>query len=76
VSHPSTCTARPVFPERHVHAGHCVDIDGCTWHQDGQRCDCCGFGVDVWSEGGPSTGEYGEPFGTVDATALGCRRPT
>jgi hypothetical protein len=54
-------------PRRHVHAGQCQDIDGCSWHQDGDRCDCCGFGVD---------GTYGEPIGTRVVTAFECRRET
>lgn len=24
--------------------GHCVDIDGCTWHKDGDFCNSCGWG--------------------------------
>jgi hypothetical protein len=51
-------------PHRHVHAGQCQDIDGCSWHQDGDRCDCCGFGVDL---------DRGEPVGTKIVTAYECR---
>jgi protein gp37 len=25
-------------------AGQCVDIDGCTWHKDGDKCRDCGWG--------------------------------
>lgn len=25
--------------------GHCIDIDGNTWHKTGDRCQHCGFGV-------------------------------
>lgn len=49
---------------RHAHAGHCDDIDGCSWHQDGERCDCCGFGID---------GNYGEPAGSKNVTPFECR---
>ncbi len=33
-------------------AGTCVDIDGDSWHRDGDRCDRCGFGfgAGAWSE--------------------------
>jgi protein gp37 len=40
-------------------AGHCADIDGYTWHQEGQRCEKCRHGmpkpdwVIVGGESGP-----------------------
>jgi protein gp37 len=26
-------------------AGVCVDIDGCTWHREGESCSACGWGM-------------------------------
>ena len=39
-------------------AGHCVDIDGASWHKDGDRCQRCGFGINDFGDG---IGAWGEP---------------
>lgn len=50
---------------RHKHEGECVDSDGYSWHSGGDRCDCCGYGVD---------GGHGEPAGTRDVTPSECSK--
>lgn len=43
-------------------AGSCVDIDGDSWHKDGQRCDRCGFGIDAAPGTNGYRGYWGEPI--------------
>jgi hypothetical protein len=40
-------------------AGTCVDIDGSSWHKDGQVCEHCGFGIDDF---GDARGFWREPL--------------
>lgn len=40
-------------------AGKCIDIDGNTWHKDGENCEFCGFGIDDYSDG---RGFWNEPL--------------
>lgn len=55
-------------------AGHCVSIDGESWHRDGQSCARCGFGIDDFGDG---RGHWDEPLlvaapaGDEDAEAVG-----
>lgn len=43
-------------------AGACVDIDGDSWHKDGQRCERCGFGIDADPDSNGFRGFWGEPI--------------
>jgi hypothetical protein len=47
-------------------AGHCVSIDGDSWHSDGECCECCGFGIDDYGDG---CGFWREPLVKVETPA-------
>ena len=41
---------------------YCTDIDGSSWHRDGEECARCGFGVNEHPELLDGKGIWGEPL--------------
>lgn len=61
-------------PGRAPIEGRCIDVDGASWHKDGQRCEDCGFGIDRRRQA--KTGFWGEPIVELDVAAIAIEEQT